>query len=187
MVLGERAHGDLAGRVPGGVKLGDGGLDVGQAVKALPLPDGVDIGAEDAVPGLAQRGVLVTHEAMKGGASQLEQHRALDGRLDDEASAAPESDLQIAGLGAVAEEGVRVRRVVDHHAHPAMRNDPDVGGMDVRVASGEMGREDASKQLWRRDRILLGQHCRIPLVSPLLVGSHRGQQESVCICMCTCI
>ena len=181
VVFGERAHGDLAGRVPGGVKFGDGGLDVGQAVKALPLPDGVDIGAEDAVPCLAKRGVLVAHKAMEGGASRLEQRQALDGRLDDEASAAPESDLDIAGLGAVAEEGVRVRLVVNHHTHPAMRNDPDVDGVDVRIMRGEMGREDAPKSLWRRDRILLGQHCQISLVSPLLVGttlSRRGQHES---------
>lgn len=156
LVLGEPRQRDAAGLLPRRVELGDGlsdGLDVR---KGLPLPGGIDIRRQDAVPGLAQRRVLVPHEAVEGRAGALEHGQAHDAAADDDAVLAADAGLDVARLLAVAQEAVRVRLAADLHARPAVRDDLDVGGVDVLVGVDEVRAQDGGKQLRRVDGVQLG-------------------------------
>lgn len=160
VVLGEGAHGGIAGALPGSVKLGDDGPDSVDGAEICPFPGGINVGGKDAIPGLAEGGVLVAVEAVEGGAGGLKYGEALDAGGDGEALVAAEGDLDVARLGAVAEEGVGVGLAVNDHARPAVGDDLDVGGMDVRVGSGEVVGEDGAEELGGSNRVLLGRDCR---------------------------
>lgn len=154
LVLGKGLHCDVAGGAPRWVELGHGGADGGQ-VRELPGPGGVDVGGEDAVPGLGEGGVLVADEAVEGGAGGLEDGELLDGAGEGDAVLAGDAGLDVAGLLAVAEKGVRVRLAIDGHAGPAVLDDFDVRGVDVGVGLEEVGAEDGGEELRGVDGVLL--------------------------------
>lgn len=156
LVLGKPRQRNLAGLLPRRVELGDGlahGLDVGEG---LPLPAGVDVGRQDAVPGLGQGGELVADEAVEGRAGALEHGQPLDAAGDGDAVLARDARLDVARLLAVAQEAVRVRLAADGHARPAVGDDLDVGGVDVAVRVDEVGAEDGGEELWGVDGVQLG-------------------------------
>lgn len=78
VVLGKSLEGDLPGRRPGGIELGNICADFAKVAKALPLPRGIDICAQDTIPGLLEGGVLVAQEAVKLRAGALENGKASD-------------------------------------------------------------------------------------------------------------
>jgi len=154
LVDGKGLHGNLAGALPGGIEALNALLN-GSKREALPSPGSIDIGRQDAIPGLAQAGVLVPDEAMEGRASALEHSQAANTTLDVEAIAGG-GHFNSALLLAVAEEAVRMRGAVNLHARPPMHNDLDVGGRDVGVRIKEVLAEVAGIQLWGVDGMLLG-------------------------------
>ncbi|CRK29992.1 hypothetical protein BN1708_005120 [Verticillium longisporum] len=155
LVLGKGLEGDGAGGVPGGVEAADVLLDGGEAVGEGPGPGGVDVGGEDAVPGLGQGGVRVADEAVEGRAGGLEDGELLDAARQGDAVAG-DAGLDGARLLAVAQEGVRVRLAVDVEARPAVDGDANVGDRDVGVRVEEVGAEDGGVELGRVDGVLLG-------------------------------
>ena len=133
------------------------GLDLRQATEAAPLPVRCDVGAQNAVPGLLESGVLVPDEAPELRVGALEDGEAVDGRVDVNAAALDDINLDIAGLGAVLDERVRVGLAVDVHAHPAVGDDVDVRGVDVAIPLNEVGAEDGTEQLRRCHGLLSGR------------------------------
>lgn len=156
LVLGKGLHRDTPRLLPRLVKLGRSLLDLLQARKRLPCPAAVHVSAEDAVPDLGQGGELVAHEAVEGGAGALEHGQTDDAGLDGNASLAVNDGLDIAGLLAVTEEGVRVGLAVDDHTGPPVDDELDVGGVDVRVGIQEVLAQRCGEEFWRVDRVLLG-------------------------------
>lgn len=157
VILGEDLQGDLAGTLPGGVELGDDGADLVQRGEGLPGPAGVDVGAEDAVPGFLEGGVLVAQEAPELRVGALEHGQLGQAGGDGDAAALGHVDLHGALLLAVAHERVRVRLAVDGQPGPAVRDDVDVRDVDVPVLGDEVGAQDGAEELRRRDGVLLGQ------------------------------
>lgn len=156
VILSKGLEGDVPGSLPGIVELVSIGLDVVQAAEAAPVPSSSDLGAQNTVPGLLEGGELVADEAPELGAGALEDGQAVNGGADVDALALDHVDLDVAGLGAVLDEGVGVGLAVDVHAHPAVGDDVDVGGVDVRVFLDEVGAEDGAEQLGRSHGLLLG-------------------------------
>ncbi|KAL2277369.1 hypothetical protein FJTKL_00072 [Diaporthe vaccinii] len=155
LVLGKRLHGDGPGGLPGGVEPGRGlahGVDPGEG---LPRPGAVDVGRQDAVPGLGEGGVLVAHEAVELGPGALEHREPHDAAPERDAAVPGHGGLDVAGLLAVAVEGVRVGLAVDDHAGPAVHDDLDVGGGDVRVGVQEVLTQDRGEELGRVDGVFL--------------------------------
>lgn len=156
VILRKGLEGSVTGGLPSIVKLLHVGLDLVQATEAAPLPVGINLGAENTVPGLLESGELVTDEAPELGAGALEDGQAVDGGVDLDALALDHVDLDVAGLGAVLDEGVGVGLAVDVHAHPAVGDDADVGGVDVGVLLDEVCAEDGAEQLGGSHGLLLG-------------------------------
>lgn len=156
VLLCKRLHGDCPGIrvcfVENGLLL----LHLLEAAKLVPLPCRLDLCAENAVPRLRQTGELVAVEAVECRARRLEHKQLLDSTLDADALALAEDGLDGADLGAVAEERVRVWLALDLHARPAVHNDLDVAGVDVRVSRDKVVSEDGGKDLGHRDVVLLG-------------------------------
>lgn len=75
---------------------------------------------------------------MEARSGTLEDQQSLDARADSDTNTALSGDLDIAGFGAVAEEGVRVREAVDDDAGPAVSDDLDVCDMYVGVLLDEV-------------------------------------------------
>lgn len=155
VVLGEDLHGGIARLGPGGREETGFALDGLERRERLPVPGRIDFGAENAVVGLGESGEFIAPEAVEGGAGALQDQEASDRGLDVDARAG-NIDLDVAGLVAVAEEGVRMRLAVDGHARPAVGDDADVRDGDVGVAGEEVLAEDGAKELWRIDGVLLG-------------------------------
>lgn len=157
VVMGKSLEGDLPGRGPGGIELGDVRADLAEVAEALPLPGGIHVGAQDTIPGLLEGGVLVAQEPVELRASALEHGEARDGGLDVDAGALGHVHLDIAGFLAVADEGVRVGLAVNVHARPAVGDDVGVRGMDVLVFLDEVGAQDGAEELGGSDGVLLGE------------------------------
>lgn len=156
LILGESGERNVASFLPRRIELG-ARLSHGVHIrKRLPRPGGVNISGQDAVPGLSQSGVLVPHEAVEGRAGALQHSQALDAAIDDDALFAADAGLDVARLPAVTHEAVRMRLALNLHAHPAVRDDFDIDGVDVAVFLNEVGAEDGGKQLRRVDGVLLG-------------------------------
>lgn len=126
VIIGESLEGDIPGSLPGRVELVGNGADLVQSTEALPVPVGSNVGAENAIPGLLERGIFVADEAVELRAGALEHGQAADRGLDIDALALDDVDLDVAGLVAVLVERVRVRLAVEVHAGPAMGDDLDV-------------------------------------------------------------
>lgn len=156
VILGKSLAGSITGSLPRKVKVVHISLDIVQASEAAPLPVGINLGAENTVPSLLERGELVTDEAPELGTGALEDGQAVNGGVDFDALALDDVDLDVAGLGAVLDEGVGVGLAVDLHAHPAVGDDVDVGGVDVGVLLDEVCAEDGAEQLGGSDGLLLG-------------------------------
>lgn len=156
VILSKGLEGGVPGSLPGIVELVNIGLDFVQAAEAAPGPGSIDLGAQNTVPGLLEGGEFVADEAPELGAGALEDGQAVNGGSDVDALALDHVDLDVAGLGAVLNEGVGVGLAVDVHAHPAVSDDVDVGGVDVRVLLDEVGAEDGAEQLGGSHRVLLG-------------------------------
>lgn len=157
VIMGKCLESDLPGRGPGGIELGDVGTDLAEVAEALPLPGGIDIGAQDPIPGLLEGGVLVAQEPVELRASALEHGEARDAGLDVDSGALGHVHLDIAGFLAVADEGVRVGLAVNVHARPAVGDDVGVRGVDVLVFLDEVGAQDGAEELGGSDRVLLGE------------------------------
>lgn len=155
LVLGENLHGNVAGGLPGSVKTLDTLLDSGHTGKALPTPGAVDICGKNAVPGLAECGVLVPDEAVERGASALENSKIRDSALEIDALTS-HSGLDIASLLAVTVEAVGVRLAIDVHAGPPVDDDFDVGGRDVGILVEEVLAKMGGIELWGVHRVFLG-------------------------------
>jgi len=95
---------------------------------------------------------------MESGASGFKDSEALYSRLDGKTDVALEGDFDIAGLGAVTVEGVRVRLAINGHTRPAVRDDFDMRGVDVRVTGREVSCKNGPKELWGSNWVLLGQN-----------------------------
>ena len=158
VILREGVHSNLSRSLPGGVESGNDGPNSCKIREYLPVPGGVNVGAQDTVRDLFEGSVFISDEPVEGGAGTLEHSETLDARLDRNAGVALEVDLHVAGLGAVAEEGVGVRLAIDDHARPAVRDDLDVYRMDVGVFGREVGGKDGAKELGRSDGFLFGQN-----------------------------
>lgn len=156
LILGEELERNVAGRLPRLVKLGDRSLDSLDVGEGRPLPTSFDIGGENTVPGLGQGGVLIPVEAVEGGASALQHAQPSNAAVKRDAILAAHSSLDVPRLIAVLEEAVRVRLAIDRHPHPAVGDDLDVGDVDVGVLFNEVRAEDGGVELWRGDRVLLG-------------------------------
>lgn len=131
-------------------------LHLGEAAEAAPLPVGHDIGAENAIPGLLEGGVLVAEEAPELGAGALQHGQAVDGGVDINALAFCNVDLGVAGLAAGLGEGVRVWLAVDAHALPAVGHDVNVRRVDVAILLDEVCAQNRAEQLGRSHGVLLG-------------------------------
>lgn len=156
VVLGKGLESGVAGNLVGGVEPAGVGLDLREVAEAAPLPVGGNVSAENTVPGLLEGGELVTEEAMELRASALEHGQVLDGRLNVDAPALVDINLDIAGLTTLLDERVRVRLAINVHAHPAVGNNVDVSGVDVTVLLDEVRAEDGAEQLRGSNGLLLG-------------------------------
>ena len=110
---------------------------------------------------------------MESRAGALEDGETLDARLNRDAGVTLEVDLDVASLGAVAEEGVWVRLAVNDHTRPAVRDDLDVYRVDVGVFGREVGSKDGAEEFRRSDGVLLGQNWYL-LAAGELRGASRG-------------
>ena len=156
VLLCEGVDSDLSGSLVALVKLVLLLADLLDIPELLPLPRVLDFGAEDAVPGFGESGVLVSVEAVEGGAGALEDQQAVNAGLDCDALTTSCDNLDSALVGTVAEERVRVVLAVDGHAAPAVDNDLDVCDVNVAVSVDEVLAEDGSEQLRRVDGVLFG-------------------------------
>ena len=157
VILCEGLEGDVSGGEPGGIEAGPERADLVDAAEALPVPVAGDIGAEDAVPGLLESGVLITNEAPELRVGALEDLELVDAGLDVDTLALDDIDVHVARLLAVLVERVRVRLAVDVHARPAVRHDVGVHRVDVPVAADEVLAQDGPEQLGRRHGVLAGR------------------------------
>lgn len=158
IVLRKGIQGNRLRRVERSVEFRDHALDLIETGESLPFPLGFDLGAENAVPGLAQARVFVAVEAVEGGAGALEHEELVDAALDRDALSLADNGLDGADILAVAHERVGVRLAVNGHARPLVGDDLDVGGMDVRVLRDEVGADNGGEKLGRSDGVLLRQH-----------------------------
>lgn len=155
VVLGKGLQSNVAGRLPSGIEAGGVGLDSRHAVEAAPLPVSSNVSAENTVPGLLESSELVTQEAPELGAGALQDGQTVDRGVDVNALALDHVNLGVAGLGAVLDKGVRVGLAIDVHAHPAVGDNVDVGGMDVAVLLDEVVTEDGAEDLRSSHGVLL--------------------------------
>lgn len=156
LILGKSGERNVASLLPCRVKLG-ARLPHGLYIrKGLPLPGSVNISGQDAVPGLSQSGVLVPNEAVEGRSSTLEHSQTHDAAANDDVVLAADAGLDSACLLAVAQKAVWVRFSLDLHARPAVRDDLDIGDVDVAVFLNKVGAEDGGEQLRWIDGVLLG-------------------------------
>lgn len=149
IIVGERLQRDIPRRLPRFVKRLLAELDFLQARERLPQPAALDFGRENAVPGFWQDRVVALVEAVKRGARALQHQQFVDAALDGDAAAGllvARHDLHLTNFLAVAVEAVWVRLAVDDHARPAVLDDLDVCGVDVRVLVHEVLREDATEE-----------------------------------------
>lgn len=181
VVLGESLEGGVAGTLPGMVELAGVGLDIRQAAEAAPLPASINAGAQDTIPGLLESGVLVTEEAVELGAGALKHGKAVDGGVDINALALDHVNLDIAGLAAILDEGVGVRLAINVHAHPAVGNNVNVGGVDVAVLLDEVVSEDGAEQLGGSNGLLLGGDVDSVLDG---VGGHNDAVVGLGVAVC---
>ena len=135
-------------------------LDLFHAGEALPVPAGFDFGAQDAVPGFGQAGVLVAVETPELRAGALQHEQALDSATHADAFATACYDFDGPCLCTIAHEGVRVRLAINLHARPAVHNHAHMRGGDVRVGVDVVLAEDGGEELWRVDGVELGGHVR---------------------------
>nr|POE74299.1 hypothetical protein CFP56_70774 [Quercus suber] len=150
---------DAAGVAPRLLERGDGRflLDLRNTPgEVLPTPAGFDFGAEDAVAHLGEARVGVAMEPPELRARRFQHQQALDGAGQRDARAASCHGFRDPGLGAVAQEGVRVGLAVDGHAGPAVHGDGGVRDVEVRVGVEEVLGEDGGEELGRVDRVQLG-------------------------------
>ena len=157
VILRKKLQRDIARRLPGLVELGDRGLHGLEVGKGAPLPCGVDVGGEDAVPRLGEGGELVADEAVEGGASALEDSQTLDAARHGDARIAAGDGFNGALLLAITQETVRMGLPIDVHPCPAMRDDTDMGSMDMRITVDEVGRHGGGEELGRGHGVLLGE------------------------------
>lgn len=156
LILGESRQSNLTSLFPRRIELGYCLPHSSNICKGLPLPGSINVGGQDAIPSLAQSGVLVPHEAVECRASALEHSQALNAAVDDDAALASNAGLNIARLLAVAQETVRMRLSTNLHARPAVRDYLDVCGVDVAVGVDEVGAEDGGEKLRGVDGVQLG-------------------------------
>ena len=138
VVLGEGLECDVARGIIGSIELLKVGLHLGEATEATPLPVGHDVGAENAIPGLLECGVLIAEEAPELGAGALQHGQPVDGGVDVDTLAFYDIDLGVAGLAAGLGEGVCVGLAVDFHALPAVGHDVNVRRVDVAILLDEV-------------------------------------------------
>lgn len=154
VVFGEGLHREVPRALPCAIEVDLAHL--GEVGKRLPLPARLDLSAEDAVPGLGQAREFVAVETVEGRSGALEHEQLLNLGSDLHALILARDGLDNADLLAVAEERVRVWLAVDGHARPAVLDDLDVCGVDVRVGLDEVVAEERGKLLGRVDGVLLG-------------------------------
>lgn len=163
VVLGERLEGDVPCLFPGRVEIDL--LDLCHVLERLPFPSRLDFGAQDAIPRLRKTGELVTVESVECTASALQDQQLLNLGADSYAFVLTSHSFDDADFGAVAIEGVRVRLAINVHARPAVLDDLDVRGMDVRVLVHKVVCEDGGELLGWVDGVLFGED-----VGGLLLG-----------------
>ena len=156
VIFGKRLQRGVSGGLPGTIKLVQIGLDMLHIIEAAPLPLGIHLGAEDPVPSLLERGEFIADKAPELGTGALQDGQPIDGGCDIDALALGHVHLDVAGFRAVLEERVRVSLAVNGHAHPSVRDDIDMGDVDVGVLFDEVGAEDGPKEFGGRDGLLLG-------------------------------
>lgn len=156
VIFSKSLQSDLASSGPGSIELRHVRADLLESTEILPLPSGIDVGAQDTVPGLLKCGVLVTQEAPELRVGALQHGQAGQRRLDIDALALDHVHLHIPLLLAVADEGVRVWLAVNVHPGPAVADNVDVSGMDVVVLLNEVCAQDGAEQLGRSNGVLLG-------------------------------
>jgi hypothetical protein len=88
--------------------------------------------------------------------SALQHEETSDSAADINASAFPDNSFDVAGLGAIPVEGVRMWLAIDGHPGPTVSYDLDMGGMNMRVSFDEVGAKYACKKLRRGDWVLFG-------------------------------
>lgn len=79
-----------------------------------------------------------------------------DGAAEVDSNALCDLCFDVAGVVSVAVEGVWVWLSVDGHACPAVGDDLDVGGGDVRVLLDEVGAEDGGEEFGGCDGVFFG-------------------------------
>jgi hypothetical protein len=104
-------------------------------------------------------------ETMERTPGALEHEELFNLAADGDASIFARHGFDDALFVAVAEKGVWVWLAVDGHARPAVLDDFDVRGVDVRVLLDEVGAEDGGEFLGGRDGVLFCED-----VARLLLG-----------------
>jgi hypothetical protein len=178
VLLCESLDGDLSGSLVALVELVLLLADLLDVLELLPLPRVLDFGAENAVPGFGESGVLVSVEAVEGRTGALEDQQAVNAGLDGDALATSCNNLDGALVGAIAEERVGVSLSVDGHATPAVDGDLDMCDVNVAVSVDEVLAKNGSEELRRVDGMLFGKY-----VDGLLLGIGCDDGRVVCLCV----
>lgn len=155
LILRECLHGNVSSILPRLVELGNASLNCRRVGELLPRPAAVDIRRQDTIPCLRERSELVADIAMEGGPCALQHRQPNNGTLDTDAIP-PGDNFDISRLLSIAVEAMGMGLPVYGHARPAMDGDLDTRRVYVRVGIEEMLAKDASIQLWRVYRVLLG-------------------------------
>lgn len=156
-LFSERLERDFPRETPSPVEFRDVCFDRLEAVEFLPLPRGIHLGTQDAVPSLRQGGVLVANKAPEFGTSTLQNVEAGDARRNLDALALSHIDLHISGFRSISQERVRMRFAVNSHPCPSVGDDVHVGNMDVFIGLNEVSADNGPEKLGRGDRVLLGE------------------------------
>lgn len=93
---------------------------------------------------------------MERGAGAFEHEKPRDRGPNVDSLGFAHRGFDIPGLGAVPQKGVRMGLAIYNHPCPTVGDNFDVGRMNVLVRLNEMGSNNCSKQLRRRDWMLLG-------------------------------
>jgi hypothetical protein len=153
IILGKNLHSDIPRSLPRAVEVHV--LDLPCVLEKLPLPPGLNLRAENTIPRLRQLSKFIAVEAMERTPRTLQHEQLFDLGSNGNTFTLACDGLDHPGFLAVAEEGVRVRLSVDVHARPAVLDDFNVGGVDVRVCVYEVVADDGGELFGRVDGVLL--------------------------------